>query len=52
MFSFEYCEIFKNIYFEEDLPTASSETTEKATGQKPGFKGFKLKDSAFNILCA
>ena len=37
---------------QEDLPTASSETTEKATGQKLGFKGFKLKESAFNKLCA
>ena len=52
MLSCEYCKIFKKIYFEEDLPTASSETTEKAIGQKLGFKGFKLKESAFNKLCA
>ena len=60
MFSCEYCEIFKNTYFEEDLPTAASErstadandliTNEKATGQKLGFKGFKVKESAFSKL--
>ena len=27
MFSCEYCEISKNIYFEEHLPTAASDVT-------------------------
>ena len=34
MFSSEYCEIFKNTYFEEHLQTAASDFFQTATEQR------------------
>ena len=63
MFSCEYCETFKIVYFEENLPNVASKRridlqsdqmtwspSEKATGQKLRFEGSKMKEKAFNTL--
>ena len=45
MLSCEYCEIFKNIYFEEDLRTATSELTLGSD-----YLGFCFWTVAFKII--